>query len=116
MLTPMEVADLVVDALEDKKAQDIKLLRTTDITILADYFIICTASSTTHMRTLSDFVEAELKKADEVPHRREGENNNEWMLIDYGCVVIHIFLEKGREFYKLENLWSDAQEIEIKRT
>lgn len=113
MLTPAEVANLVVKALSDKKAQEVKLLRTTDVTILADYFAICTASSTTHMRTLSDYVEFELKKSNETLIRREGEKNNEWILLDYGCVIVHIFLENSREFYKLEHLWSDAEEVEL---
>ena len=113
MLTPYELASLAVTALDDKKAQDIKLLRTSDVTVLADYFAICTASSRAHLKTLSDNLEVELKKVSENPHRREGDKSNEWMLIDYGCLVVHIFLENCREFYKLEHLWSDAESMDI---
>lgn len=113
MLTPTDIANRAVNLLGDKQAQDIKLLRTEDVTILADYFVICTAGSTTHLKTLSDYLEVELKKEGITPLRREGEKESEWMLIDYSSVVVHIFLEKSREFYKLEHLWSDAEDIDI---
>jgi len=113
MLTPTEIAHLIVGALDSKKAQDIKLLRTTDVTILADYFVICTAGSTTQLKTLSDEVEKVLKSAGESPLRREGHRSSNWVLIDYGCVVVHLFLQVARDFYTLERLWSDAEDIDI---
>ena len=113
MLTPDEIAGLVVSVLDNKKAQDIKLLRTTDITVLADYFVICTASSTTQLRTLSDEVERILKENGEFPLRREGHRSGGWILIDFGCVIVHLFLHEAREFYTLERLWSDAESIDI---
>ena len=113
MLTPTEVAEYVVHALDSKKAQEIKLLRTSEITILADYFIICTAGSTTQLKTLSDEVEKILKKKGELPLRREGHRSSGWVLIDFGCVVVHIFLQEDRDFYTLERLWGDADDIDI---
>lgn len=113
MLSPSEIAKIAVKVLDDKKALDIKLLKTTDVTILADYFIICTATSSTHMRSLGDYVEHELKNVNEPVLRREGELNNDWMLIDFGCLVVHIFLQDCRDYYKLEHLWSDAENIDI---
>ena len=113
MLTPNEVAEYVVNALDSKKAQDIKLLRTSEITILADYFVICTAGSTTQLKTLSDEVEKNLKKRGEMPLRREGHRSGGWVLIDFGCVVVHIFLQEERDFYTLERLWGDADDIDI---
>jgi len=113
MLNPIDIATLAIGALDNKKAQDIKLLRTTDVTILADYFIICTAGSQVHVKTLSDELEEVLKKSDETPLRREGGRTGDWLLLDYGCVVIHIFMQEAREFYTLERLWSDAEEINV---
>jgi len=113
MLTPSEIASLVVNTLDNKKAQDIKLLRTRDITILADYFIICTAGSVTQLKTLSDEVEKVLKENGEAPRRREGRRSGSWVLIDFACVVVHLFLKEAREFYTLERLWSDAEDVDI---
>ena len=113
MLSPKKVAELIVFALAGKNAKDIKLLRTTDVTTLADYFVICTANSTTHIKTLTDEVEKVLEENGEVPRRREGVRSGGWILIDYACCVVHIFLEESRQFYTLERLWSDAEEISI---
>jgi len=112
VLTPKEIVGLIYNALDSKKAKDINLLRTREITILADYFIICTATSTTHMKTLSDEVEKVLKENGETPRRREGRSAGGWVLLDFACVVIHIFLQETREFYSLERLWSDAESID----
>jgi ribosome-associated protein len=111
MLNPREIADYAVTALECKKAVDITMLRTTEVTVLADYFIICTATSSTHLRTLSDEVEKVLKENGEMPLRREGHRSGGWVLVDFGCVVVHLFLKEMREFYTLERLWSDADVI-----
>ena len=113
MLTPFEIAGFITQALDNKKAQNVKLLRTRDITILADYFVICTATSTTHLKTLSDEVEKVLKENGENPLRREGNRAGGWVLLDFGCVVVHLFLKDARDFYMLERLWSDAEEIAI---
>jgi len=113
MLTPYEIAELIVKALDSKRAQDIKLLKTRDITILADYFVICTAASTTQIKTLSDEVEKILEDNGERLLRREGYRSGGWVLVDFGCVVVHLFLKDIREFYKLEHLWGDAEETDI---
>jgi len=113
MLTPKEIATSVVTTLDDKKAKHIKMLRTTNITVLADYFVICTAGSTTQLKTLSDEVERNLKDQGEMPLRREGHRSGGWVLIDFGCVVVHLFLQEEREFYTLERLWGDAEDIDI---
>jgi len=113
MLTPKEIAGFVVNALDSKKALDIKLLRTRDITILADYFVICTANSSTQLKTLSDEVEKYLKEKGESPLRREGQRHGGWVLIDFGCVVVHLFLKDTRDFYTLERLWSDAEDVDV---
>jgi len=113
MMTPNEIAGLVVNALDNKKAVDIKLLRTRDVTILADYFVICSANSSTQLKTLSDEVEKTLKEKGEAPLRREGRRYGGWVLIDFGCVVVHLFLKETRDFYTLERLWSDAEDVDI---
>ena len=111
MLTPNEIAGFIVTALDNKKAKDIKLLRTTEVTVLADYFVICTAGSTTQLKTLSDEIEKVMKDKDEIPLRREGHRSGSWVLIDYGTVVVHILLGEEREFYSIERLWSDAKDV-----
>ena len=112
MLTSYEVAQKAVKALDEKKARDITVLKTESVTVLADYFIICTASSTTHGKTLVEETEKALTLAGEPPLRREGYRSGNWVLLDFGCVVVHVFLEDTREFYNLERLWSDAVNID----
>ena len=113
MMTPKEMAELVVKTLDGKMARDLKLLRVTDVTVLADYFVICTANSTTQIKTMADEVEAVLEAQGENKLHREGYRGGGWVLIDFGCVVVHLFMEEAREFYKLERLWADAEEIDI---
>ncbi|MDR0838253.1 MAG: ribosome silencing factor [Oscillospiraceae bacterium] len=114
MLTPFEMAEIAVRALDAKKAQDIKVLKTREITVLADYFIICTASSTTQIKTLSDEVDKALRDRGEPVPRTEGYRSGGWVLVDFGAVVIHLFLQDLREFYSLERLWGDAETVDIK--
>jgi len=113
MLKPNEIANIIISALDSKKAQDIKLLKTREITTIADYCVICTATSTTQLKTRSDEVEKVMKEQGEMPLRREGHRNGGWVLIDFGCVVVHLFLQEAREFYTLERLWGDAEDVDI---
>lgn len=113
MMTPKEIAELIVKTLDGKKARDIKLLRTTDVTVLADYFVICTANSTTQIKTLADETEHVLETNGEFKLHREGYRSGGWVLLDYGCVVVHLFMDETRKFYNLERLWADAEEIDI---
>ena len=113
MLKPIEIAEIVVSTLDSKKAKDIKLMKVREITTIADYFVICTANSTVQLKTLSDEVETVLKDKGESPLRREGHRSGGWILIDFGCVVVHLFLQEARDFYTLERLWGDAEDIEI---
>ena len=113
MKTPREIAEAAVIALDGKNAHDIKLLRTSDVTVLADYFVICTATSTTQIKTLADATEAALEELGENKIHREGYRSGSWVLLDFGCVVIHLFMEEARQFYNLERLWADAEEIDV---
>ncbi|MDR0904751.1 MAG: ribosome silencing factor [Oscillospiraceae bacterium] len=113
-MTPAEMAEIAVRALDSKKAQDIKVLKTRDLTVLADYFIICTATSTTQIKTLADEAEKALRDRGEDIPRTEGYRSGGWVLVDFGAVVIHLFLKDLREFYNLERLWGDAETVDIK--
>ena len=112
-MTASEVVKIAAKALSDKKGKDIKVLRTEDITTLCDYFVICTGTSSTHINALTDEIDKAMSEAGEPPLRREGYRGGNWVLLDFGCVVAHVFTEEAREFYKLERLWSDAEEVEL---
>ena len=113
MLTAKQVAFEVTKALDEKKGVDIKLLKIDKVSSLADYFLICTGTSNTHVRTLCDYAEYTLEQLGEPMLGREGHRGNAWELLDYGSIVVHVFTEEAREFYALERLWADAEEINI---
>ena len=113
MLSAKEVAYQVTKALDDKKGLNIKLLKIDQVSSLADYFIICTGTSNTHVKTLCDHAEYTLEQLGEPMLGREGHRGNTWELLDYGSVVVHVFTEEAREFYSLERLWADAELIDI---
>lgn len=113
MRKPQEVAALAAKALDDKKGVDITLLEITDVTTLADHFLICTGTSNTHVKSLCDAVEETLDAAGEPALRREGHRSGTWVLLDYGCLVVHVFTEETRQFYDLERLWSDAKKVDL---
>ena len=113
MKTPKELALLAARALSDKKGAQIQVLEIGDLTTLADYFVICTAGSSTHVKTLTDAVEAAADDVGEPVLRREGHRSGSWVLLDYGCVIVHVFQDEARKFYDLERLWSDAEVIDI---
>jgi ribosome-associated protein len=98
----------MVKILDDKKARDIKVINIDKITILTDYFVICSGTSTTHIKALADEIEFRLKERGMECARKEGYNSARWILMDYGGVVLHIFHEEDRSFYNLERLWSDG--------
>lgn len=113
-MTPKETAITLAKALDSKKGIDIKVLETGHLTTLADYFVICTASSTTQVRALSDECEKAMKEtAGELPHHVEGHRGGTWVLLDFSSVVVHIFMDDARKFYDLERLWSDATPVEL---
>ncbi|HHV30018.1 ribosome silencing factor [Acetivibrio mesophilus] len=103
-----EMAAKIVSILEEKKAKDLNTIDIREISILADYFIICSGTSTTHIKTLADEVEEKMEQAGIELIHKEGYNSARWILLDYGDIVIHIFHEEDRGFYNLERLWSDG--------
>ena len=113
-MTPKETALFLAKALDSKKGIDIKVLETGPLTTLADYFVLCSATSSTQIRALAEACEKAMKEEhDELPHHVEGHRQGTWVLIDFSSVVVHIFNEEAREFYDLERLWSDAQEVDL---
>ena len=114
MLSAKQVAYEVTKALDSKKGMDIKLLRIDEVSSLADYFLICTGTSNTHVKTLCDYAEYTLEQLGEKLLGREGHRGNSWELLDYGSVVIHVFTDEARKFYDLERLWADAEQVDLK--
>jgi ribosome-associated protein len=108
-----EQVKVAVSAADEKKAQEILVLRLSAITEFTDYFIICTGKSTRQTQAIADAVIEELKKIKTRPLHTEGYNTAEWILIDYGAFVVHVFTEQSRGFYDLERLWRDAEKIEV---
>ena len=113
MLSPKEIAYAVTKALDEKKGMDIKLLKIDRVSTLADYFLICTGTSNTHVRTLCDHVEYAVEQIGEPLIGREGHRGNTWELLDYGTIVVHVFTEEARRFYDLERLWADAEQVDL---
>ena len=113
MLSAKQVAYETVRALDEKKGVGIKLLRIDRVSSLADYFLICTGTSSTHVKTLCDYAEYTLENLGEKMLGREGHRGNSWELLDYGSVVVHVFTDEARKFYDLERLWADAENIDL---
>ena len=113
MLPSRELAEIAVKALDSKKGKEIRLIRIDKITTLAEYFVICTGTSSTQINALCDAVEKELTEKGEEPLPREGYRGGTWVLLDYGCVVVHVFNDEARKFYSLEHLWADGEEVDL---
>ena len=96
-----------------KKGVNIKLLEVTEVTTLAEYFLICTGTSNTHIKTLSDAAEEIVETCGENLLHREGHRSGTWVLLDFGCLVCHIFTDETRSFYDLERLWNDAKPVAL---
>ena len=105
MLSAKEVAALAAKALDAKMGEDIRLIGITDISTLADYFLICTATSSTHVKTLYEAGEPMLS--------REGHRGGTWVLMDFGSLVVHVFTAEARKFYDLERLWQDGHQMNL---
>ena len=108
-----ELAVVLARALDSKKGQDIRVLKTEELTTLADYFVLCTASSNTQVKAMSDACEEEAEKNGERAHHIEGHRDGAWLLMDFSSVVVHVFTDAARKFYDLERLWGDAQEMDL---
>lgn len=113
MTRASEMVKLAVTALEDKKAVDIRVLDIKKISTIADYFIIASGANRNQVQAMADQVEETLGKAGFEPKSVEGYRNANWILLDYGDVVLHIFDEENRLFYDLERIWRDGTQVEL---
>lgn len=103
----LELARNIVKALDEKKAEDIKLIRISELTVLADYFIIANGTSNTHVRALAEEAEYAIEQLGVKPRNIEGRSTG-WILLDYGDIVVHVFTPQDRDYYGLERLWKDG--------
>ena len=109
-----ELAGKISAALDDKKAKNIKIIETNKQTIIADYFVIATGTSSTHIKSLAGEVEFQLKdKYNIEPSRISGQAGSDWIILDYDSVLAHIFNSEAREFYKLEKLWGEGEGVNV---
>ena len=113
-MTPNELAIIAAKALDEKKGKEIAAIEVSEQTTLADYFVIATGSSNTQINALCGSVEKALKEqANELPLRREGYRDGTWVLLDYGCICVHVFSAEARAFYDLERLWADGKPLDL---
>ncbi len=108
-----EMVKIAYQALDDKKGEDIKIINLEGISVLADYFIIANGTNQSQVQALVDNVEEELHKAGYSLKQREGYSNGNWVLLDFGDIIVHIFDRDNRLFYDLERIWRDGKEIAI---
>lgn len=111
-MTPKELLFSAAEILDKKKGMDIKALEITEISSVADYFLLVTGTSSTHIRALADEVDEELSKLGAEPDHIEGKSTG-WILLDYKSVVVHIFTEQERQLFNLEKLWGDANVVDL---
>lgn len=112
-MTQIEKLSEIVKALDSKKAQDIKVIKVGDLTIIADYFVIANGTSTTHTRGLVDEVDFKLGQLGENPDHIEGVDGASWIAMDYYDIIVHVFYKDVRDQYSLEKLWSDGEAVDI---
>ena len=113
-VTPLELAKIAATAADDKKATDILALDLTDKSDVCDYFVICTVANNPMMDAVTEAIEEKVRlNCGEKPLSVEGRANATWVLVDYGAVVIHVFREEARAFYRLERLWGDAPHVRL---
>lgn len=112
-MTTEEKVSEIVRALDAKRAEDIQVLKITDLSMLGDYFIIANGTSTTHTKTLAEEAEFRMSQLGTEPRHREGMNGSNWYILDYSDVIVHVFYKETRSFYRLEQLWADAEHVDI---
>lgn len=112
-MTNKDLIKVVVEALENKKTEDIKIVKVEGLTTITDYFVIATANSTTQVKAAADEVEFKLKQLSIEPNKIDGYQNAEWIALDYFQVIVHVFNRDTREFYSLEKLWRDGSIVNV---
>ncbi|MHB8064665.1 MAG: ribosome silencing factor [Ruminiclostridium sp.] len=109
-----KLVNKIVEAIGEKKGTDISIIDIQNITEIADYFVICSGTSTTHIKTIADEIDTQLDKIGLEVYHKEGYDTARWILLDYADVVVHVFHQEDRDFYKLERLWSDGEITNIR--
>ncbi|MBR2742711.1 MAG: ribosome silencing factor [Clostridia bacterium] len=110
---PLDILKCALTVLDAKKADEIVALEVTNVTIIADYFLICSANSSTQLKALYEELEFKLKEQGITPIHIEGSREGGWIVLDYGSVIVHIFEREQRDFYDLERLWADGEKMDI---
>ncbi len=110
--TPLEIARAVETFLDNKKGRNIKVLHVEDVTSIADYFVVCTATSNTHVKALSGEVEYQLERRGVRAYHIEGRDNSSWVVLDFSNVIVHIFNREARDFYNLDKLYENTTAVE----
>ena len=111
-MEPIEILKIAANALNEKKAKQLSAIKISDLTVLTDFFLMCTATSSTHVKSLCDEVEDKLEENGIKPHHIEGRATG-WIVLDYGSVIIHIFGANEREYYGLDKMWSDGTVLDM---
>ncbi|RAK10313.1 ribosome-associated protein [Halanaerobium saccharolyticum] len=110
-LSIKDIALLAADAADDKKAEDIDVLNVQGLTVIADYFVLCSANSDQQVRAIARAIDEKLSEKGLEPKKIAGMDDARWVLMDYADVIVHVFHKREREYYDLERLWSDAEKI-----
>lgn len=108
-----QLALQIAEKLDSKKATKVKMLKVDDLTVMADYFIIASGTSSTHVKSLAEEVEFSFKEQGVAPLRTEGFHTQNWFILDYGNVIVHVFSPDAREFYDLDHLWIDGENVPL---
>ncbi|WP_027437487.1 ribosome silencing factor [Lachnospira multipara] len=110
---PKEMAKIALDALLDKKGEDVRVIDISEVSTIADFFVIASGSNINQVQALVDNVEEQMHKAGYVDPKIEGHGSSTWVLMDYEDIIVHVFSEEDRSFYNLERIWKDGKEIEL---
>ncbi|MBN2082240.1 ribosome silencing factor [bacterium] len=113
-LTMEDVLRIAVTAIEDKKGEDAVVLDISDQLDYIDYIIVCTGQTDLHTKAIADNIKLELSRYDIIPDGLNGYRHGDWILLDYGVLVVHVFLPALRDFYRLEELWAGGRAVELK--
>ncbi len=112
-MTTLEQAKEIARILSEHKGLDINVIKIDDISVLADFMVICTGNSSTHVKSLADYVEDEMDKKGYSVSHIEGYRSNTWILLDYVDVIVHVFSDESRKYYDLDRLWEDGEIVDI---
>ena len=108
-----EMTKLAIAALEDKKANDVRVIDIAGVSVIADYFVIASGSNTNQVQAMADSVREALGRAGHEPCQVEGYGSANWILMDYNDIIVHIFSDESRTFYDLERIWRDGKEVSV---